>query len=50
MMDLFIQSSSFLLQNMLIDGIDGRVDYCHVFISCLNSHSDGTGSIGEQVM
>ncbi len=38
---------------MLIDG-RSHVDYCDVFISGLDSHSDGTihykGSFGEQVM
>ncbi len=37
---------SFLLHNMLIDGLDGLlVDYCDAFISCLDSHSDGTHSL-----
>ncbi len=39
---------SFLLQKMLIDGLSGGLEllmyYCDVFISCLNSHSDGTHS------
>ncbi len=37
---------------MLTDGLDWRgllVDYCDVFISCLDSHSDGTHSIGEYI-
>ncbi len=36
------------LQNMLIDGLEWcgwLVDYCDVFISCLDSHSDGTHSL-----
>ncbi len=50
-MDLFlIQTSIFRLYITLIDGleccllIDG-LDYCDVFISCLDSHSDGTHSL-----
>ncbi len=33
---------------MLIDGLEWcglLVDYCNVFISCLDSHSDGTHSL-----
>ncbi len=31
---------------MLTDGLDWTgVDYCDVFISCLDSHSDGTHSL-----
>ncbi len=36
------------LQKMLIDGLEWcglLVDYCDVFISCLDSHSDGTHSL-----
>ncbi len=38
----------FLLHKMLIDGLEWcglLVDYCDVFISCLDSHSDGTHSL-----
>ncbi len=44
----FLQICSFLLQKTLIDGLELcrlLVDYCDVFISCLNSHSDGTHSL-----
>ncbi len=44
----FLQTCSFLFQKMLIDGLDLcglLVDYCDIFISCLNSHSDGTHSL-----
>ncbi len=36
----------------LFQTLTDGVDYCDVFISCLDSHSDGThsGSIDEQVM
>ncbi len=56
MMDLFLTSMQFfLLCKTLIDGLElhgSLVDYCDVFISCSNSHSDGTHSlqIGEHVM
>ncbi len=39
---------SFCLLKMLIDGLEScglLVDYCDVFISCLDSHSDGTHSL-----
>ncbi len=39
---------SFCLLKMLIDGLEWcglLVDYCDVFISCLDSHSDGTHSL-----
>ncbi len=38
----------FSLHKMLIDGLEScglLVDYCDVFISCLDSHSDGTHSL-----
>ncbi len=38
----------FLLHKMLTDGLEWcglLVDYCDVFISCLDSHSDGTHSL-----
>ncbi len=39
---------SFWLHKMLIDGLEWcglLVYYCDVFISCLDSHSDGTHSL-----
>ncbi len=39
---------SFCLLQMLTDGLEWcglLVDYCDVFISCLDSHSDGTHSL-----
>ncbi len=52
MMDLFLRNTQ-----MVIDGLEScglLVDYCDVFISCLDSHSDGTHSlqriIDKQVM
>ncbi len=39
---------SFSLRKILIDGLEScglLVDYCDVFISCLDSHSDGTHSL-----
>ncbi len=44
----FSQRHSFSLQKMLTDGLEWcglLVDYCDVFISCLDSHSDGTHSL-----
>ncbi len=38
----FLQTCSFWLIKMLWTGV---VDYCNVFISCLDSHSDGTHSL-----
>ncbi len=43
MMISFLQTSSFSLHKMLNDW--SHVDYCDVFISCLDSHSDGTHSL-----
>ncbi len=46
-MDLFL-INRFLLHKALIDGPKScglLVDYCDVFISCLDSHSDGTHSL-----
>ncbi len=40
-------TNSYLLHMTLIDGLEWcglLVDYCGVFISCLDSHSDGTHS------
>ncbi len=40
--------AAFWLHKMLIDGLEWcrlLVDYCDVFISCLDSHSDGTHSL-----
>ncbi len=48
MMDLFLTTYSFSLHNKLTDGLEWcglLVDYCDVFISCLDSHSDGTHSL-----
>ncbi len=55
-MDLFLTNMIFiiiiiiiiLLHKTLIDGLESRgvpVHYCDAFISCLNSHSDGTHSL-----
>ncbi len=44
----FLQTHRFLLLKMLTDGLEWcgcLVDYCDVFISCLDSHSDGTHSL-----
>ncbi len=44
----FSQTRSFCLLKMLTDGLEWcglLVDYCDVFISCLDSHSDGTHSL-----
>ncbi len=44
----FSQTHSFSLHKMLIDGLEWcglLMDYCDVFISCLDSHSDGTHSL-----
>ncbi len=44
----FLQTHSVLLYKMLIDGLEScvlLVDYCYVFVSCLDSHSDGTHSL-----
>ncbi len=41
----FLQTRSFSLHKMLIAGLECcgvLVDFCDVFISCLDSHSDGT--------
>ncbi len=44
MMDCFLQTCIFALQDMnRWTGL--LVDYCDVFISCLDSHSDGTHSL-----
>ncbi len=43
----FLQTRSFCLLKTLTDGLEWcglLVDYCYVFISCLDSHSDGTHS------
>ncbi len=42
------RTHSFWLQKMFIDGLEWcglLVDYCDVFIGCLDSHSDGTHSL-----
>ncbi len=44
----FLQTHSFLLNKTLTDGLEWcglLVDYCDVFISCLDSRSDGTHSL-----
>ncbi len=44
----FLQTRSFCLLKMLTDGLEWcglLVDYCDVFISCLDSHSDGIHSL-----
>ncbi len=41
----FLQTHSFSLHKTLIDGLEWcglLVDYCDVFISCVDSRSDGT--------
>ncbi len=43
-----LQTCTFLFHMMLIDGLEScglLVDYCDVFISCLESHSEGTHSL-----
>ncbi len=45
---IIIITPSFCLLKMLTDGLEWcglLVDYCDVFISCLDSHSDGTHSL-----
>ncbi len=44
----FLQTHSLLLHKTFTDGLESRrllVDYCDVFISCLDSQSDGTHSL-----
>ncbi len=44
----FLQTHSFSLHKILIDGLEWcglLLNYCDVFISCLDSHSDGTHSL-----
>ncbi len=44
----FLQTCCFSLHKPLFDGLEScgsLVDYCDVFISCLDSHSDGTHSL-----
>ncbi len=44
----FLQTRTLCLLQMLTDGLEWcglLVDYCDVFISCLDSHSDGTHSL-----
>ncbi len=43
-MYLFIIKMQLFILKMLIDGLE-CVDYCDVFISCLDSYSDGTHSL-----
>ncbi len=48
-MDLYFRKKQwFEVKHMLTDGLEWcglLVDYCDVFISCLDSHSDGTHSL-----
>ncbi len=47
MMDFFLTTWRASLCKMLTDWLEScgmRVDYCDAFISCLDSHSDGTHS------
>ncbi len=46
MMDLFIINTKLFTRRFLMDW--SGVDYCDVFISCLDSHSDGTHSLRMQ--
>ncbi len=44
----FLQTQSWSLHKMLTDGLEScglLEDYCDVFISCLNSHSNSTHSL-----
>ncbi len=44
----FLQTHNLSLHKTLTDGLEWcglLVDYCDVFISCLDSHSDGTHSL-----
>ncbi len=41
----FLQTHSFLIDDLELCGL--LVDHCDVFISCLDSHSDGTHSLAE---
>ncbi len=48
----FLQTCSFSIHKTVIDGLEWRgllVDYCDVFISCLDSHSDGTHSLQSEL-
>ncbi len=48
MINLFLTNTQLLLYKMLTDGLEWcglLVGYCDVFISCLDSHSDGTHSL-----
>ncbi len=47
MMKLFLINKQLLSSQDVTDGLEWcglLVDYCDVFISCLDSHSDGTHS------
>ncbi len=46
MMDLFLKNTQLFTLQDLMDW--SHVDYCDVFISCLNSHSDGTHSLQSE--
>ncbi len=41
----FLQTSSFWLRKTFIAGLELLMDYCDVFFSCLDPHSDGTHSL-----
>ncbi len=45
--EFFLQTCKLSLHKTLIDGLESRflANYCDVFISCLDSHSDGTHSL-----
>ncbi len=48
LVDLFLTNTQYLTSQDVIDRqkfCQLLVDYCDVFISCLNSHSDGTHSL-----
>ncbi len=48
MMDLFLPNTQLFTSQDVTDILD--VDLCDVFISCLDSHSDGTHSLQRNVM
>ncbi len=48
LMDFFLRNAQLSLHNTSIDGLEScglLVDYCDFFISCLDSHTDGTHSL-----
>ncbi len=54
LMVLFLTNTQHFTSQDVIDALELLVDYCDVFISCLDSYSDSTihcrGSIGEKMM